>query len=123
MNIASLAGLICSPGLGPYTATKGAVVSLSQALRGTVGISAMILFIILGATTFSQILSFSGATNGLVNAITGSGFARGAEAWSIGGPARAQHPLAALPFDDPAYEVLDGLVRTGCAPAGPRWSR
>jgi hypothetical protein len=31
--------------------------------------------------------------------------------------ARAQHPLATLPFDDPAYEVLDGLVRTGCAPA------
>ena len=31
---------------------------------GTVGISAMILFIILGATTFSQILSFSGATEG-----------------------------------------------------------
>lgn len=30
---------------------------------------------------------------------------------------RAQHPLATLPFDDPAYEVLDGLVRTGCAPA------
>jgi hypothetical protein len=29
----------------------------------------------------------------------------------------AQHPLASLPFDDPAYEVLDGLVRTGCAPA------
>ena len=31
--------------------------------------------------------------------------------------ADAQHPLASLPFDDPAYEVLDGLVRTGCAPA------
>ena len=31
--------------------------------------------------------------------------------------ARAQHPLATLPFDDPAYETLDGLVRTGCAPA------
>ena len=31
--------------------------------------------------------------------------------------AAAQHPLAALPFDDPAYEVLEGLVRTGCAPA------
>ena len=30
---------------------------------------------------------------------------------------RAQHPLASLPFDDPAYEVLDGLLRTGCAPA------
>ena len=28
-----------------------------------------------------------------------------------------QHALASLPFDDPAYEVLEGLVRTGCAPA------
>ena len=35
-----------------------------RALRGTVAISGMILFIILGATTFSQILSFSGATEG-----------------------------------------------------------
>ena len=33
---------------------------------GTAAISAMILFIIVGATTFSQILSFSGASNGLV---------------------------------------------------------
>jgi TRAP-type C4-dicarboxylate transport system permease large subunit len=32
----------------------------------------MILFIILGATTFSQILSFSGASNGLVEMIAGS---------------------------------------------------
>jgi TRAP-type C4-dicarboxylate transport system permease large subunit len=31
----------------------------------------MILFIIVGATTFSQILSFSGASNGLVQWITG----------------------------------------------------
>jgi TRAP-type mannitol/chloroaromatic compound transport system permease large subunit len=33
----------------------------------------MILFIILGATTFSQILSFSGATEGLVSSILGQG--------------------------------------------------
>lgn len=26
----------------------------------------------------------------------------------------AQHPLAALPFDDPAYEQLQGLERSGC---------
>ncbi len=45
--------------------------ALSRALRGTVGISAMILFIILGATTFSQILSFSGATEGMVSTIFG----------------------------------------------------
>ena len=33
----------------------------------------MILFIILGATTFAQILSFSGASSGLVQFITGQG--------------------------------------------------
>jgi tripartite ATP-independent transporter DctM subunit len=42
---------------------------LLKALRGTVTISAMILFIILGATTFSQILSFSGATEGIVTTV------------------------------------------------------
>jgi tripartite ATP-independent transporter DctM subunit len=47
--------------------------ALLASLRGTVEISAMILFIILGATTFSQILSFSGATEGLVSAILGGG--------------------------------------------------
>jgi tripartite ATP-independent transporter DctM subunit len=45
--------------------------ALAQSLKGTVGISAMILFIILGATTFSQILSFSGATDGIVSTILG----------------------------------------------------
>ena len=33
----------------------------------------MVLFIILGATTFAQILSFSGASNGLVQLISDSG--------------------------------------------------
>jgi NAD(P)-dependent dehydrogenase (short-subunit alcohol dehydrogenase family) len=33
VNIASLSGLIASPGLAPYAATKGAVVSLTAALR------------------------------------------------------------------------------------------
>ena len=46
---------------------------LLKSLRGTVMISGMILFIILGATTFSQILSFSGATEGLVSSILGRG--------------------------------------------------
>ena len=46
---------------------------LLQSLKGTVAISAMILFIIVGATTFAQILSFSGASNGLAQAITGAG--------------------------------------------------
>ena len=44
-----------------------------KALKGTAAISGMILFIILGATTFAQILSFSGASNGLVEFITGQG--------------------------------------------------
>ncbi len=47
--------------------------ALVSALRGTVTISAMIMFIILGATTFSQILSFSGATDGIVTAIFSQG--------------------------------------------------
>ncbi len=49
------------------------VKNLLQALRGTASISGMILFIIVGATTFSQILSFSGASNGLAQLITGLG--------------------------------------------------
>ena len=47
--------------------------NLMQALRGTAGISGMILFIIVGALTFSQILSFSGASNGVVESIAGLG--------------------------------------------------
>ena len=47
--------------------------NLLAALRGTAAISGMILFIIVGATTFSQILSFSGASNGLVELIVGFG--------------------------------------------------
>ena len=42
---------------------------LMKALMGTAAITGVILFIIIGATTFAQILTFSGATNGLVNAI------------------------------------------------------
>jgi tripartite ATP-independent transporter DctM subunit len=47
--------------------------ALLKALRGTAAISGMILFIIVGATTFSQVLSFSGASNGLVELIAGLG--------------------------------------------------
>src|SRR5215212_5788895 len=47
--------------------------NLTAALRGTVAISTIILFIILGATTFAQILSFSGASNGLVGQLLGLG--------------------------------------------------
>jgi tripartite ATP-independent transporter DctM subunit len=47
--------------------------NILASLKGTMAISGMILFIIVGATTFSQILSFSGASNGLVSMITGQG--------------------------------------------------
>jgi len=47
--------------------------AMLKALRGTAGVSGMILFIIIGATTFAQILSFSGASNGMVQLITGQG--------------------------------------------------
>ena len=50
------------------------IATLARALRGTVGISGMILFIILGATTFSQIVSFCGATEGIVSAVLGHQF-------------------------------------------------
>ena len=47
------------------------VAALMKALTGTVAVSGIILFIIIGATTFSQVLSFSGAVNGLVGLIAG----------------------------------------------------
>jgi tripartite ATP-independent transporter DctM subunit len=48
--------------------------NLLASLRATAEVSAMILFIILGATTFAQILGFSGATNGLLALLNGQGF-------------------------------------------------
>jgi tripartite ATP-independent transporter DctM subunit len=48
--------------------------NLMKALLGTAAISGIILFIIVGATTFAQILTFSGATNGMVEAIRDAGF-------------------------------------------------
>ncbi len=50
--------------------------NLLTALRGTMAISGMILFIIVGATTFSQILSFSGASDGIVSLIVGHGLTK-----------------------------------------------
>jgi tripartite ATP-independent transporter DctM subunit len=47
--------------------------NLMKALTGTVAVSGTILFIIIGATTFAQVLSFSGATNGIVNLIAAQG--------------------------------------------------
>jgi tripartite ATP-independent transporter DctM subunit len=48
--------------------------NLLAALKGTLAISGMVLFIIVGATTFAQILGFSGATNGLVKLLLGHGW-------------------------------------------------
>jgi tripartite ATP-independent transporter DctM subunit len=48
--------------------------NLMQALIGTAAISGTILFIIVGATTFSQVLSFSGVVNGIVGLITDTGY-------------------------------------------------
>jgi tripartite ATP-independent transporter DctM subunit len=47
--------------------------SLMKALTGTVAVSGTILFIIAGATTFAQVLSFSGVVNGLIALVTGLG--------------------------------------------------
>jgi tripartite ATP-independent transporter DctM subunit len=52
--------------------------ALMQALTGTVAVSGTILFIILGATTFSQVLSFSGATNGIVSLVSAQGLSASA---------------------------------------------
>jgi len=66
--IGALATMVLAMAYGALTPK-----AMLAALRGTVGISGMILFIIVGATTFSQILSFSGASSGLVSLITGQG--------------------------------------------------
>jgi tripartite ATP-independent transporter DctM subunit len=47
--------------------------NLMKALTGTVAVSGTILFIIVGATTFAQVLSFSGVVNGLLGQIMGLG--------------------------------------------------
>jgi tripartite ATP-independent transporter DctM subunit len=47
--------------------------NLMKALTGTVAVSGTILFIIVGATTFAQVLSFSGVVNGLLGTVTGLG--------------------------------------------------
>jgi tripartite ATP-independent transporter DctM subunit len=53
--------------------------SLMKALLGTAAISGIILFIIVGATTFAQVLAFSGATNGIVAAVQ----AASANPWTV----------------------------------------
>jgi tripartite ATP-independent transporter DctM subunit len=71
--VGALATLVLALGYGALTQAN-----LLTALRGTISISGMILFIIVGATTFSQILSFSGASNGLVSLIDGQGLSKDA---------------------------------------------
>lgn len=43
--------------------------NLLQSLKGTVHVSCIVLFIIVGATAFSQLLGFSGATNGFLGMV------------------------------------------------------
>jgi tripartite ATP-independent transporter DctM subunit len=50
--------------------------NLWKSLMGTVAITGMILLIVVAATTFSQVLSFSGATNGLVDLVSASTLGR-----------------------------------------------
>ena len=50
--------------------------NLWKSLLGTASISGSLLFIIVGATTFAQLLSFSGATAGLVALIESSQFSQ-----------------------------------------------
>lgn len=47
--------------------------NLLASLKGTVVVSGMILFIIVGATTFAQVLSFSGVSNGITQLVSGQG--------------------------------------------------
>ena len=52
---------------------KLSVAALVKSFRGALAVTAMMFLILLGSTTFSQILAFSGATSGLVG--WGTGFA------------------------------------------------
>ncbi len=53
--------------------------NLAKSLSGTAAITGTILFIIIGASTFAQILAFSGATDGLVALIRDSSFS----SWTV----------------------------------------
>ncbi|PVY68945.1 TRAP transporter large permease [Pusillimonas noertemannii] len=64
-----VAGTVCLAALYRSLTLK----SLLASLRGTVQISGMILFIIVGATAFSQLLGMSGATNALLGKISSLG--------------------------------------------------
>jgi tripartite ATP-independent transporter DctM subunit len=69
--VGAFATVVLAFGYGALTRAN-----LLTALRGTISISGMILFIIVGATTFSQILSFSGASSGIVSLIADHGLSK-----------------------------------------------
>ena len=46
---------------------------MTKAMMGTLKVSGMMLMIIIGSTTFSQVLAFSGASSGLISYATGFG--------------------------------------------------
>ncbi len=62
--LGSVASAVAAVAYGKFT-----VSSMQKAIGETAKISVMILFIIAGSVTFSQILAFSGATNGLLGLI------------------------------------------------------
>ncbi len=64
--LGSVASVIAAIAYGKFS-----IQSIMKAMSETAKISVMILFIIAGSVTFSQILAFSGATNGLLNLING----------------------------------------------------
>ena len=66
--LGSVAAVIAAAAYGKFSIAK-----LTAALVETAKISVMILFIIAASVTFSQILAFSGATNGLLGVINAFG--------------------------------------------------
>ncbi len=58
---------------------KITLANVTRSLIGAAAITGTILFIILGASTFAQILAFSGAANGLITAVRDSGM----EPWMV----------------------------------------
>jgi len=63
--LGSVAAVVAAIGYGKFT-----LAAMKKAIAETAKISVMILFIIAASVTFSQILAFSGAANGLLKVIT-----------------------------------------------------
>lgn len=64
--LGSVASAVAAVGYGKFT-----LAAMKKAIAETAKISVMILFIIAASVTFSQILAFSGAADGLLKVITG----------------------------------------------------